>query len=76
MICLLQLEVVSPIRECARRHVVLSAREEAAWFRHLVAVLEPCAEVPGQADDEDHHSAYNSGVGFPIGGLGVPATSW
>ena len=53
---------------------VLSAGEESALLRHLVAVLEICAKHPGGSDDAGEHCAHDEGVGFPVGGLGVPTT--
>jgi hypothetical protein len=53
---------------------VLSAREESVAFGHLVAVFAVCAEHPGHADDAAEGEAYDGGVGFPVGGLGVPTT--
>lgn len=43
-------------------------------FGHLVAVFTVCAEHPGHADNAAEGEAYNSRVGFPVCGLGVPAT--
>ena len=54
--------------------IVLSAREESVAFGHLVAILAVCAQHPGHSDDAAEGEAYDGGVGFPVGGLGVPTT--
>ena len=58
-----------------RTRGVLSAGEEPVAFGHLVAVFTVCAEHPSHADNAAKCEAYNGRVGFPVCGLGVPATS-
>ena len=72
MICLLQLATVSAASAASVQVLVLSAGEEAALLGHLVAVLEPCANHPDDANEAEHHAAQDKGVALPVGGLGIP----
>jgi hypothetical protein len=53
----------------------LSARIEPAWLGHLVSVFLLGAEVPYECGDAEDGKTKDGGVGFPVGGLSVPATS-
>ena len=55
---------------------VLSAGEEPALLRHLVAVLALCGNTPGHADDADKDEANDGSVALPVGGLRIPTTGW
>ncbi len=53
---------------------VLSAREESAGLGHLVSVFALGAQGPCQGCDAEDDSHEDGSVGFPVGGLRVPAT--
>jgi hypothetical protein len=53
---------------------VLPTREEPVWQRHLVSVFLLGAHGPDHGCDSDEDSAQDGRVGFPVGGLRIPAT--
>lgn len=54
---------------------VLSAGEETALLGHLVSVFALGAQAEEDTGNEDNREAHDGGVGFPVLGLRVPATS-
>lgn len=47
----------------------VSAGEETALLRHLVAVFAFGAQAEEDASDEDNREAHDGSVGFPVLGL-------
>lgn len=53
----------------------LSAGEETAGLRHLVAIFPISADAEGDSSDTNHKGAHDRSVGPPVSWLGVPTTS-
>jgi hypothetical protein len=53
---------------------VLPTREEPVWQRHLVSVFLLGTHGPDHSCDSDEDGAQDGCVGFPVGGLRIPAT--
>ena len=45
-------------------------------FWHPFSVLPIGTHAPGHCGDAEDDEAHDGGVLFPVGGLGVPASSW
>jgi hypothetical protein len=54
----------------------LSAREESAGLGHSVTMFTLSAESPGSCDNSHNGCGHDGSVGFPVGWLGVPTSSW
>jgi hypothetical protein len=59
----------------AEERNIRSARVPLPWFGLASPGLAIGAELPGDGNDASHDNAGDDGVGLPVRGLSVPATS-